>query len=103
MEIIFRDAQLCRVFNSRLLLQKKFGAELAQCISVRMAVLSAASSLADVPSCPPLSLMRSSGSYTVSLLGSRHLRFRPGGKKGGQSAPDKPHLIKHIEIIGVER
>lgn len=103
MEISFRDAQLCRTFNTYVLLERQFGVELAQCISVRMAALSAAPSLANIPSRPPLNLKRSSGSYTVGLVGTRYLRFRPDGKKGGQLAPDKPHLIKSIEIIGVER
>ncbi len=100
-DISFCDARLCAVFNSYSLLCDRFGQEVAQSISIRMGVLSAAPRLAAVPRKPPISLRAEKGTYTVSLASAKRLRFQPTDQDGANAAPD-PAAVSGIEIVGVE-
>ncbi len=53
MDIAFRTRKLEKIFNVADALQKAYGARKARTIMLRMAVLSAARSLAAVPTTPP--------------------------------------------------
>ena len=53
MEILFRTTQLAKVMNEDARLLKAFGDRNAKAIKLRLAVLSAAATLADVPTIPP--------------------------------------------------
>jgi hypothetical protein len=103
--IDFPDPRVQRVFNDHGLLQRRYGPELARCISRRMSLLKAATRLALIPRDPPILLSEVRGSpktFTVSLSPPRKLRF---------AAPDAPitpagamdlDSVVGIMIVGID-
>src|SRR5690242_13347015 len=83
-EIGFRDARLCRIFNHYDLLQTRYGPHLASKIALRLAVLRAAKHLGLVPKRRPIGLRPLDGStraFTVELNPPRKLRFEAANSK----------------------
>ncbi len=104
-DICFRKAGLCRVFNDARLLRKRYGDDLASRIATRMAVLKAAKHLGLVPQRPPIGLCKHDGSpttFTVDVDPPRRLRFVAIGtrqQRGQRLALDR---VRSIEIVAFE-
>ncbi|MEI8255160.1 MAG: type II toxin-antitoxin system RelE/ParE family toxin [Deltaproteobacteria bacterium] len=81
MDIFFKHTKLAKVFNDGARLHKEYGPKNAQLIKNRMAVLSAAACLADVPVSPPerrhLLTGDLPGCYAVDLQHPFRLVFAP--------------------------
>ena len=81
MDIAFRTRKLKKNFNEEAALRKAYGARMAKAIVLRMAVLRAASNLAQVPITKPdrrhqLSADRE-GEFAVDLVDAYRLVFKP--------------------------
>ena len=106
MDIVFRTRKLERVFNSKRELVKEYGNERDRKIQVRMAVLRAATSLADVPTAPPdrcheLKGERT-GDFAVDLVHPFRLVFRPQGIQLKKGEAIRTEIVSVIMITGVE-
>jgi hypothetical protein len=99
-EINFGDARLCAVFNSFRSLCDSYGQDVAHSISLRMGVLAAAPTLVAVPRKPPINLRADRGTYSVSLVQARRLRFQSLSQ--GVSGTAEPEAVTAIEILGVD-
>jgi len=62
-EIFFKSTKLAKIMNEEAKLKKEFGAKNAKEIRLRLAVLAAASTLADVPRVPPDRCHQLTGKY----------------------------------------
>ena len=108
MHILFRTKKLARVFNSEKSLVQVYGPENARLIMRRMAVLSAAPTLAEVPVTPPerrheLTNSRA-GQFAVDVKHPYRLIFVPAGNPVPLLADGGYDLarITAIEILAVE-
>ncbi len=81
MQIGFGGSKLRKIFNSQRELQRAYGERMAKVIMVRMAVLTAASSLDVVPTTPPDRRHelqgQLAGKYAVDLVHPQRLIFEP--------------------------
>lgn len=99
-EITFSEAKIRDLCCCRERLDQMYGPELGRKICSRLALLSAAASLSDLPSTAPISLaaVDGKGLYSVALGNSFRLYFKtvPSAPKAGSSA------VAHaeIEIVG---
>lgn len=100
MEICFSDEQVRDLCCSRQNLVRRFGAEIARKVCCRLSMLSAAPSLAAVPTSPPVSLtaVDGKGLFHVALGAAHVLALRalpPESARGGDLA-----RITEIQIAG---
>ena len=108
MDITFRDERLQKIFNSEKNLVRKYGAENAKQIQLRMAVLAAALCLEEVPHYPPERRHELTGNrkgqFAVDLKHPKRLIFEPNHNPipcktdGGFDLKE----ITAITIFGVE-
>jgi proteic killer suppression protein len=106
LDIFFKNSKLQRVCNSGALLQKNYGTENSKRIRVRLAVLAAATSLADVPvklpeRCHPLTGPRA-GCFAIDLLHPFRLVFCPADAGGRRVAGAQPRLRTVLAILVLE-
>lgn len=108
MDITFASSKLEKVFNSASLLQREYGLEQAAKIKMRLAVLRAAPSLAQVPTmkperCHPLKGERK-GAFAVDLKHPFRLVFKPHANPIPKTADGGVDLEKvvSIQILEVE-
>lgn len=108
MKISYNTKKLAKIFNSQREIIKEYGEVRGKAIMRRMAVLSAASCLEDVPAVPPprrheLRENRK-GQFAVDITGNYRLVFVPDNdplplnKDGGLELK----RINEIKILGVE-
>lgn len=90
MDIIFRTRKLARTFNSRSELQRRYGAQQARTIEMRLAVLRNAKTLSVVPTTRPERCHRlkgkRAGQYAVDLVHPHRLVFR-----AAHESPQRPN------------
>ena len=108
MDITFRNEKLAKTLNSEKSLVREYGAENAKKIKQRMAVLTAATCLEEVPVHPPerrheLNGIRK-GQFAVDLKHPQRLVFEPNHNPLPRKADGGLDLkkINAITIIGVE-
>jgi toxin HigB-1 len=81
MDITFRDERLAKIFNSEKNLVREYGYENAKKIKYRMAILSTANSLDEVPSRPPERrhelVGNRKGQFAVDVRHPKRLIFKP--------------------------
>lgn len=90
MDIIFRTRKLARTFNSRSELQRRYGAQQARTIEMRLAVLRNAKTLSVVATTRPERCHRlkgkRAGQYAVDLVHPHRLVFR-----AAHESPQRPN------------
>lgn len=100
MEITFSDPKVRDLCCSKAELVRRFGATLAKKICCRLSVLSAAPSLADVPSTLPIGLTRVNGHGDFSVaLGVEHRLLFQGVPLDAARAGELAR-INQIQIVG---
>ncbi len=99
MELSFSDAKVRNLCCTRSILVATFGAVLARKICCRLALLSAAPSLADVPVDFPVALAAADaqGRFSVALGQSHHILFQAMPMEGAKMS-DLSHISK-VQII----
>ena len=106
MDIVFRTRKLERTFNSEQELVKEYGKQCARKIRIRMAVLRAATSLADVPTAPPDRCHElkgnKNGHFAVDLVHPFRLVFRPHGIELQKAGKIRKETVSVIMITDVE-
>jgi plasmid maintenance system killer protein len=107
MRIEFKTAKLARVFNSFAELQKAYGLERARKMALRMKVLEAAPSLADVPTVPPDRCHElkgdRQGEFAVDIAQPHRIIFRPTDARArGKGGKIDFGEVTQIVILGVE-
>lgn len=100
MEITFTESSICDLCCCRERLVQRYGSELGKKICSRLSLLSAARSLDDLPSTPPVSFtpVDGAGLYSVALGDQYRLLFKSvmSALKRGPAGS----LRAEIEIIG---
>jgi plasmid maintenance system killer protein len=96
LQLSFADREMVGLCSSRRALTARFGAVLARKIACRLAVLSAARSLEDLPEAPPIGLMRHDvdGLCSVTLAPDLRLWFQA-------SVPLASNQVKNIIILDI--
>ena len=105
MELFFKTARLQKVCNSGALLLKTYGVDNSRRIRKRLAVLEAATSLADVPTIPPerCHALKGpfAGCFAVDVLQPYRILFSPAHELRAQSARVQPHKVTAILILEI--
>jgi hypothetical protein len=91
------------MFGEFALMERAFGAEVAYKLANRLALLSAADTLALVPTTPPIKrrLLNRDGRFAVSVSAKLELVFRPLSGDAGEARDLRG--ITAIQIEGVEK
>ena len=102
MRISFSSRKLERQLSDEMQMNQAFG-DLARRLKMRLDLLRAANTLADVPHVPPPRRHRLTapwnGHYAVDLSGNWRLIFKPADHAGGEEANLKE--VTAIEIVAV--
>jgi len=81
LDIVFKSQRLAQIFNSEIILTKKYGIKVSRAIMIRMSVLSNARTLDLVPKTPPERCHQLKGSrkgqFAVDLDKTLRLIFKP--------------------------
>lgn len=103
MRIGFRDGASARLFSEFALMTRAFGPEVAYKLANRLALLSAADSLALVPTTPPIErrTLGPDGRFAVSVSPKFDLMFHR--IDGGSGRAENLRRVTAIEIDGVEK
>lgn len=103
MEIFFKDNKLAKVLNDGGKMQREYGAKRAKAIRLRLAVLAAASCLADVPVRPPdrchLLTGRLVGCFAVDVEHPYRLVFEPRDNPPPRTADGGVDQAKVTEVV----
>ncbi len=108
MEFAFKTRKLGKIFNSRAMLQKAYGASRAKAIMRRMSVLGAAHNLEEVPTTPPERrhqlLANRDEQFAVDLVHPYRLLFKPNHdpvprKDDGGIDTRRVTAIKILEVV----
>lgn len=101
MKICFPDQARRDLYNCRSNLVRLLGEEVARKVCCRLAVLKAASNLAEVPTHPPISRATTTavGSYTLAVGKTHRLELRVLGGAKARSLP--PDSVTEVEIVDV--
>lgn len=111
MKIVINDKKLKAALENPSLLVKRYGKDMAKKIERRLAVLSAADSLADLwpPSTGPERLHEltadRAGQFSVDLVHPYRLLFeatQPLSKKDYPDEKERWRLIREITVLGIE-
>lgn len=90
MDIFFKNNKLAKIMNEEANLRKEYGAKNGREIRLRLAVLAAASSLADVPRVPPDRCHPLSGKYKDCFAVDGHHPHRIVFTPAHDPLPRKP-------------
>ena len=105
MKIGFRDGGTQQLFNDHVRLEARYGSEVADKIASRMALLSVAKSLGQLPTCAPIRLRPYDGVpglFTMDLGRQHRLQLLAIGEKAAPGGPLVPEATKEIQVIGIE-
>jgi plasmid maintenance system killer protein len=106
-KISFENTKLAKTFNEEARLEKEYGANNAKRIRLRLAVLEAAQSLADVSSLPPERCHPLKGEYEGCFAVDAAHPFRLIFKPANEPLPKKDdggldlHRVDAVTILGV--
>ncbi|HOE11929.1 MAG TPA: killer suppression protein [bacterium] len=107
-EIEFQTRKLQWIFNSAVELKKEYGNQMARCIMLRIAVLRAPPTLAEVPTCKPIRCHALKGDrkgcFAVDLVQPYRLLFRPyvesiPCKADGGLDLSRVNVIQIVEVV----
>lgn len=103
MRIGFPDGGSARMFSEFALMERAFGSEVAYKLANRLALLSAADSLALVPTTPPIEFraLNRESRFAVSVSPKLQLVFR--AVDGAAARSGDLRRVTEIKIDGVER
>jgi hypothetical protein len=103
MKIAFRDSSTRLLFNDHARLEGRYGSDVADKIASRMALLSVAANLAQLPVREPISLRADGGDglFTVDAGPDHRLQFRGLDGKPGRGKASQVESIEDIEVIGI--